>query len=404
MSFTLDFIFLILTIVVPGLLFQRFYYFGEFSKQFNTKGSIYKSIFFSVIPGILVQLLAVFCYVSFRDRVLSNTDVLKIFLELSNPLNLKSDISEITRIFIDEDILMVMSHLFVVYFLAILFGFIFSRLIRLIHFDKKFKLFRYKNQWYYIFSGEIFLFKKFKNAPKILGNVKGEYSQETFYPPYADILLNNNGVSSLFYSGYIVDYDLDVDNISKLDKLYLLGAHRYRAKRGDECIEVRDNKSKVKVSIPGDVFVLSADKILNLNLTFIPNPTKLEEKKNKVESRRERKQKILNNIYVFGSFLKLLILSYLVFINTSFFKGVSPILSGYFNNTTYFQKGLIILIVLQVVSIFFPEEIIINNKKENSANNKRIYEFSVKNTFEKVIFLVICYVIYGLIYSFYFSL
>ncbi|THF48460.1 hypothetical protein E6C50_14345 [Flavobacterium supellecticarium] len=62
MNLTLGFIAFFIAIVIPGILFRRFFFYGEFSKQFNTKDPVLHSIFFSIIPGIVIQLVCFTIY------------------------------------------------------------------------------------------------------------------------------------------------------------------------------------------------------------------------------------------------------------------------------------------------------------------------------------------------------
>lgn len=61
------------------------------------------------------------------------------------------------------------------------------------------------------------------------------------------------------YSGLYANYDVSFTDINKLDKIYLYKAVRY--KKIDNKVEIRD--------IPGDVFTIIADKILNINSTYV---------------------------------------------------------------------------------------------------------------------------------------
>lgn len=69
MSITIGFIALFISIVIPGLLFFRFYYYGEFSKQFTTKDQISKIFFFSIIPGIIIQIHSLLIYFKFFPQL-----------------------------------------------------------------------------------------------------------------------------------------------------------------------------------------------------------------------------------------------------------------------------------------------------------------------------------------------
>jgi hypothetical protein len=101
MSFTIDFLLLIILVVIPGLLFKRFYFQGEFSKQFSTKDSVYKSVFYSIIPGVLIQLIGYLIYVGVRKHDFTNNDLICVFKELFGS---SDNYSNITNEFVEKGI------------------------------------------------------------------------------------------------------------------------------------------------------------------------------------------------------------------------------------------------------------------------------------------------------------
>jgi hypothetical protein len=363
-SFTADFILLFILVVIPGLLFKRFFFFGEFSKQYTTKESIYKSIFYSIIPGIIIQLFAYLCYTSIRNVEFSDQDVITIFKELFSQ---KVSYSDATNRFFNKGVSLFLIHEFNVFILAGVLGLTFARLIRYFKWDIKFKIFRFQNQWYYIFSGEIRTFKKFKNSKQILGTVDGIEEQkkksQTHFPPYGDILVENAG-QQVLYTGFIIDYDLDYENLNNLDKIYLIGASRYREKReGENLTGLEVRGSRVKVPIKGNVFILQADKILNINLTFLPTETP------KIEAIKLW-EKIKEVIFYCGLSLGLLVIIYLVFINTKSFKDIFPLITDFVKDENWFSRFVFGFTILQILTLFMPSETEDQASEKTSENNE----------------------------------
>lgn len=349
MSFTADFILLFILVVIPGLLFKRFFFYGEFSKQFTTKESIYKSLFYSIIPGIILQLFAYWFYMTIRTSQFTNEEILNIFKEL---LSSKSEYSENTKLFFSNGFNYFLLHELNVFVLAVLSGHFVARLIRFFKLDIHFKILRFQNQWYYIFSGEIRDFRKFKHLKRIMGAIS-EINKENdpkSLPPYGDILVENGG-EQVLYTGFIVDYDLNYENLNELDKIYLKGASRYRDIRPEDVKNgLVTNGSKIKVPIKGDVFILKADKVLNINLTFIPI--------NNVEHEQSLLwSKIKRGIYYFGIYNNLVILICIVFINSSWLSLISPTFSVIVGNANFLSRLLLGFTIIQILTILMPYEL-----------------------------------------------
>lgn len=263
MSLTTGFLLLFFTIVIPGFLFLRAYYYGEFSKQFNPKENITKQLLFGIIPGSIIQLS---CFLLGKKIGWISIDSMNLVSFFETVNNQKVSQSEEAQSLIENPVYLGY-YLLIVYVLSFLSGTMISRSIRALGWDKSSKVLRFKNQWYYIFSGEIFEFKKFKSAANVLGR---ESSKDKIVQlAKVDILINNGG-SNEFYSGYVVDYDLLPNDPSKLDNIYLMDAYRHTLK------EVKKPLSKFvhpyiseKKHIPGEIFVLNMCHLVNINVSYL---------------------------------------------------------------------------------------------------------------------------------------
>ena len=265
MSITAGFLLLFFTIVIPGFLFLRSYYFGEFSKQFNPKDNITKHLLFGIIPGSIIQII---CFL-FGKKVgwisIDSMNVLSFFETVNNQ---KISESEEAQMLIQNPVHLGY-YLLIVYGFSFLIGMILSRLIRASNLDKRWKMIRFKNQWYYIFSGEIFDFKKFKSAANILGKASENGKKKIVELSKVHVLISNGGENE-FYSGYVVDYDLLPSDPSKLDNLYLMDAYRHSRK------EIKNDDSQFthpriseKKPIPGEIFVLNMCNLVNINVSYL---------------------------------------------------------------------------------------------------------------------------------------
>ena len=355
MNLTLGFIAFFISIVIPGILFRRFFFYGEFSKQFNTKDPVLHSIFFSIIPGIVMQIICVTFYKLSFGFESSYLDVFTIFRDITSDGS--NGTQDSTKNFIENDILIFFIYSVFVFIFSAFAGWSCSRFIRARKWDKKYKLFRFKNQWYYIFSGEVLNMKKFEDAHKDAFKRNKGKDQDTLMT-YADILVSVSDQNDRkeLYTGYVVDYDLKSDDISKLDKVYLIDTHRYKKKNLDITATEEKSKDSTKkptqsrnrIKVPGDVFVLNADNIVNLNLTYIPSIKKRIDKKKK-EEKTQTTYKYIQNIY--------LIIIALVILLHFFYKALyldKTFLADYLTETGFFGKLLVILFINQTLSFAVP--------------------------------------------------
>lgn len=366
MSLTLGFIAFFISIIIPGIVYRRFFFFGEFSKQFNTKDPVLHSIFFSIIPGIIIQVITfVFYYLSIGFDS-SFLDVFVIFRDVTSDGS--NGTQDVTKNFISNYIITFFIYSICVFLVAAFLGWISSRFIRARNWDKKYKLFRFSNQWYYIFSGEVLNLKKFEEAHQVsFKNNKGQV-QDTLLT-YADILVSvseQNDRKEL-YTGYVVDYDLKREDITQLDKIYLIDTYRYKKQEKcpkEENPETGNNKvdnitkSRNRLKVPGDIFVLKAKNIVNLNLTYIPSIAK----KAKKEARTQKKYSIILKGYI--------ILIVLIILTHFFYRTLNlekTFLVDYLTQTNFFGKLIVILFLNHLISFGVP----FANK-----DNKLTYDFT----------------------------
>lgn len=370
MNLTLGFIAFFIAIVIPGILFRRFFFYGEFSKQFNTKDPVLHSIFFSIIPGIVIQLVCFTIYAATLGFDIRFSDIFTIFRDFTS--DSAQDTDQVTQNFINNDITTFFIYTVCVFAFAALIGFALSRFIRIRKWDMKYKLFRFQNQWYYVFSGEVLNMKKFEDAHRYSLNNNKTFEQDTFMT-YADILLSVSADKKELYTGYVVDYDLMSDDITQLDKIYLIDTHRYKRKEikhdenGDEIIDPNEentSKSRNRIKVPGDIFVLNARNIVNLNLTYVPSSKKKQDKEKKRIEKAKNRIKTVQKVY-------LLILLIVILIH--FFYRLlpigNPVLVVYFYEIGFFGKLITIILINLFLSSFVTTK---DNPKEIKYSFKYI--------------------------------
>lgn len=232
-------IILVLVFYLPGYFFRKLYFSGFSTKQFGL-GEWYDRFFMSIFLGMIIQYLTIKVL---RDSFHFN------FNTVSQP------ITQFYNQIIDKKLpdldytnfRNAIFYLFLSMVFGSLFGFIARKIVRIAKLDVAFTTFRFTNIWHYYFKGEIVKTKDFKIAiPK-----KGKWVSTR-----ADLLADfEKDKKNVLYTGIISQYDLSHKS-DKLERIYLTQAMRY---------SVNDKRFK---EIPGDVFILDCNRILNMNLSY----------------------------------------------------------------------------------------------------------------------------------------
>lgn len=241
----------LLIILYPGFLFRRFYYTGEFSKEYF-KQSITDLIFSSILPGFLLHFIGYFFFIKGRAEF----DVITIGTLLSGT----SDSAKVTQAFeaVYKHAPFVTRYFLGVSLLGMISGFMTLLVVRKTKLDRKFKMFRFQNEWYYIFSGEILDF------PKVLGKAK------EIDVCYIDVL-TNTAEGTVLYTGLLEEYILSREG--GIDRIYLTDVKR-RFFKND--IDTNDDLTKEESGVdndhyyymPGNLFVIPYNQIMNINVTY----------------------------------------------------------------------------------------------------------------------------------------
>lgn len=219
----------------PGILFRRFYFTGEFSKEYF-KSSYFELLLSTFLPAIFFHLTGGFLlYVLF-----SHEFDYSLFIDLTEKKILK--INSLQKVSLSKAIFYNIINCTT----ASLLGFYLKKIVRDNKLDRKYKLLRFKNEWHYLVTGEILDFP----------NVPGEASTVDFV--WVDLMVETKE-GTIIYTGVLSDYILSKEN--GLDRIYLSEViRRY-------LIDDYNTKRK-EYEMPGNFMVFSFDKILNMNLTY----------------------------------------------------------------------------------------------------------------------------------------
>lgn len=225
----------IIILIVPGIIFKRFYFQGAFSGQFNS-GLFADRIITSLFWGILVQIISALTFsriinVTYADW---NVMVQKLYQNI-----VANKLPEITS----DQLFNVFFYAIYSVVLAAILGFMFYKVVRTFNLDLTIPAFRFLNHWHYYFKGEILRTPEFE-----MGNRGKWLSTEV------DVMLKDDDGKSNLFSGLLTHYTLK--NCNELDTLYLTGATRYsQSKKGEKLI-------------PGDIFIVPFSTVQNLNLRY----------------------------------------------------------------------------------------------------------------------------------------
>jgi hypothetical protein len=233
-------------LVAPGLIFRFSYLQGTYAKL-NFKVSAIDEIFWALIPAVFFQLTGVLLL----ENIFGTEVRIDIIYQMMNAeKSSELDFAALRNGF--SPFLIYIASLIIV---SASIGRILRSAIRKFRLDIRYRFFRLNNEWHYLFSGEILDFP----------DVPGESENIDFIQ--IDLLANTSE-GSVIYSGILQDYYLSKDN--GLDRLYL--SQVYRRKLKDDLgyaeqapVQQLDDRY---YQMPGELFVIHYDKIINMNVTY----------------------------------------------------------------------------------------------------------------------------------------
>lgn len=242
MSLALGAIILYFLFIVPSLFFHRLYYSGEFSKQYF-KSSPFELFLSAIIPGVLFQIV-------YYGLVTYLTDY-RVDFVLLGKLVLGSDEKDLFLAFasLQNSLFPILLYNLTLWLLLALLGLLAKFIIRINKLDRLFGIFRYRNHWHYLLSGEILDFPEFE----------GRHSD--IEVTYLNVLVTA-GNSNFLYSGILERFQLTSEG-SGLDYILLSNVERR------EIIPGSDPKISNPINFAGDLFQIPYSKIMNINIHFI---------------------------------------------------------------------------------------------------------------------------------------
>jgi hypothetical protein len=340
MELTWGFLLLFAVFIFPGLIIRRLYFFGEFSKQFGYNDPLLKTVAYALVPGIINAIGAFLIY----DGLFGDIDLGRVFDAYKDLSDRDHRYDSLTGGTVDDHFrLEVLPFLGWLYLQAFMIGALSGQLVRWTGLDTIFKILRFKNQWFYLFTGIHRRFKKHQAHFK---------TGDRFLFVKVDVLIEAAGTTKL-YSGTLVDYELDANDCRELSKVVLKEAHRYGAVNKDGVEKVESKP------IPGNLLVVECSKLVNINLTHV-----YETEERKVARDQKFRQRWYNVIVVLSFLMLPLLFFRLDFIEVPLYSQIMDM--------TLVGKLAFWVVVAQVLQLF---NYVMHDRKRGTYRIATIYEW-----------------------------
>lgn len=251
-------------LLVPGILFRRFYYSDEFSHQY------FKQSFFEVVLSSFLPTTILHSLWSMGAMHLGYEINLPVLFKLVGSSAVPDDaINNVVHNC--RNIILYNSSLFAI---SALSGWSARLWVRELGFDRRFPTLTFRNHWHYLLSGEFF------EMPRAAFDLD-EDNVRDIELIYVDALMTTS-VGSVLYDGVLVNYQLIPDGsgieyivISDVQRRYLKDDPKGDKYSNYEEIllsavpdEEQNGVDDTYYDIPGHIMILPYSEIINLNITF----------------------------------------------------------------------------------------------------------------------------------------
>ncbi len=328
-NIALSTVFYIMIFIFPGIIFRKFYFRGNFTRQFS-QGNIFErfilTLFFSIVSITLsVGVILFFRYI-LEIRFLNSVSYKTIINILNNIKAEKIPDEFKTNAF---DFLVLAS---LIYAISAFLGALLHSLVVIFKLDIIFPIFRFNHPWHYIVTGKTM--EKIKDKKYLYTNV--------------DVLIND-GYKNTMFSGVLYDILLE-KGTNKAESILVKDCYKYH-------FPEENSKEYEKKLIPGSVMCFSRENIVNFNLTHV------------IRDKDYRNIKIL--FQLLSQFLFFFLVIYVILSNwmdTEYLFFDLKIYSILKKITFTISSVFILSILYGNISEYFFDETTAKNK-ENKANN-----------------------------------
>ncbi|MGB3591475.1 MAG: hypothetical protein WBA16_07280 [Nonlabens sp.] len=223
----------IFILLAPAILARRIYFTKELSKSFTSKNTL-RELFSSVfLAGLLHSFWIV--VVQCCGYKIDFEIVFRLLFDarsITDYTNITGNIYEVIAYFLSLTLL------------ATIISYLFRNLVRVNAWDRQYSFLRYDNNWYYLFSGEVWDIPTYSES---------EITSADIDQRVVDILVNTDDGQTI-YRGNLVDYQLNKDN--GVD--YIVLSYPRKKKNGED----------LKL-INSSYFVIPYKEIVNINLRYL---------------------------------------------------------------------------------------------------------------------------------------
>ena len=235
MNIALSAVIIFILLIPPIALYISFSY-GQFPRS-GPKFSLLDGILITAIISLFVHSLAI-AFIKQEIRF-------DIFLKL-----LGGEIKDVEKKITNNEFGIYIRQFAIYNFCMLVLFILFGRILRFIVLRLKLNngqnnLLRLNNRWWYFFNG-------------IENNI------ENFDLVFVDAVVDTKECT-MIYSGFLIDFVCDGE---KLERIYIGDVVRRKLKPGENGNE-SETEPTTALQIPGDIFSISYEKIINLNLRFI---------------------------------------------------------------------------------------------------------------------------------------
>jgi len=234
-SFAVSTLFLFL-FILPGITFKRAYLSSVFSRKLKFSG-ILDEVFWALFPSIIMHIIS-FLLLSAASTIFDFEFDLKRVLSIA----LLPQENEAVYVDIFFAYLLYCTFVMTISFFA---GHASRKIIRILKFDRKFKLFRFTNDWHYLLSGEFLDFPEVPDHPE----------EVSFKLVNA---LTSVGSQQMIYIGELIHFTLSDEG--GLENIVLKDAKRRL---------LQDDLSENRYyEIPGRYITIPYKTIVNINIRY----------------------------------------------------------------------------------------------------------------------------------------
>lgn len=293
MNFALPSLLLFFLFIGPGIFFRRFYYTLNFSKQFKANNSFnvfISSIFIGVFIHILFYVIInhLIPWVSTKEFtiLMVSFDLIPwnvynidfdLFFDIIFPQ--KGKINDFySNIIINNNFKegVIFFYFLFLYIFSAFLGRLALWVVRKYKFDHYYKVFRFRNYWYYLFSGETLCFPDVKNRKEnikiinkksILSKNNKHFEVETTFIDTVMLV----GDEPTIYKGIFLDYYLNSEG-DELESLCIGEAQRRKLHDSNIVYDGTMHSEGIWHKFESDVFTFPAKQIINMNLSYIAVP------------------------------------------------------------------------------------------------------------------------------------